>query len=170
MITTILASARRIAPRWAAVADASGSPHQPSSSPDRTVGPKTIHFESPPSAIELFIRSLYDPQDLPERILDYEFYTHYTESEGIDMVCEEQDLEMYHMVARMQEGKDEEFLHGTEMNMKLRMSDPPGDSGELAVESHQRLSKDMSTKDKQIIERYINMVSVPLSTGGECIF
>ncbi|KGB77995.2 polyphosphoinositide phosphatase [Cryptococcus deuterogattii R265] len=163
-------NARRIAPRWAAVADASGSPHQPSSSPDRTVGPKTIHFESPPSAIELFIKSLYDPQDLPERILDYEFYTHYTESEGIDMVCEEQDLEMYHMVARMQEGKDEEFLHGTEMNMKLRMSDPPGDSGELAVDSHQRLSKDMSTKDKQIIERYINMVSVPLSTGGECIF
>lgn len=84
------------------------------------------------------------------------------------MVCEEQDLEMYRMVARMQEGGDEkELLHGTEMNMKLRMSDPPGDSGELAVESHQRLSKDMSTKDKQIIERYINMLSVPLSTGGE---
>lgn len=161
-------NARRIARRWATVAETSGSPHQPSSSPDRPVRLKTIQFESPPSAIELFIRSLYDPQDLPERILNYEFYTHYTESEGIDMVCEEQDLEMYRMVARMQEGGDEkELLHGTEMNMKLRMSDPPGDSGELAVESHQRLSKDMSTKDKQIIERYINMLSVPLSTGGE---
>ncbi|OWZ44073.1 polyphosphoinositide phosphatase [Cryptococcus neoformans c45] len=164
-------NARRIAPRWATVAETSGSPHQPSSSPDRPVRPKTIQFESPPSAIELFIRSLYDPQDLPERILSYEFYTHYTESEGIDMVCEEQDLEMYRMVARMQDGgNEEELLHGTEMNMKLRMNDLPGDSGELAVESRQRLSKDMSTKDKQIIERYINMLSVPLSTGGEYSF
>lgn len=87
------------------------------------------------------------------------------------MVCEEQDLEMYRMVARMQDGgNEEELLHGTEMNMKLRMNDLPGDSGELAVESRQRLSKDMSTKDKQIIERYINMLSVPLSTGGEYSF
>ncbi|WVN86922.1 uncharacterized protein L203_102097 [Cryptococcus depauperatus CBS 7841] len=158
---------RRSARRWAADAVTPGSPRlNPITPPHTSIQMVSHESEEPPSAVETFIRALYDPPDIDKRIANYDFYAHYTESEGNDSVCEEKDLRLYREVEKLRGSVDvDKTLSTMSSILKSRISDPSKDSPDAASDTQQRLWKGLTAKDKLVFERYLAGISVPTQTG-----
>ncbi|WVQ75091.1 hypothetical protein IAR50_004700 [Cryptococcus sp. DSM 104548] len=163
---------RRTARRWATPAETPGSPLDPTS-PHPSSKPTTAKIipEEPPSALALFIQALYDPPDMDVRIANYDFYAHYAESEGLDMVVEDQDMTLYRSMAKVGEGGDvDKLLGGMAVSLKQRMSEPPKESADMAMDNEQRIWRENGgSKEAQALERFTGLISVPYQ-GGEYVF
>ncbi|WVQ79290.1 hypothetical protein IAT38_001387 [Cryptococcus sp. DSM 104549] len=172
---------RRSARRWASQPNTPGSPnitptpHNPSLRAPTSAETTHVHFDPPPAAIELFIRSLLDPPDMEERVNNYEWYTRYTESDMSHTLGEEKDLQLYRGMARLAEGEDaERVLGAVEGNLRGRMK---GDgrnekdrlvSADMMVEMEQRVRREVGKGEQLMYEKWVRGAGVPCK-GGEYV-